>query len=214
MFWQAFLIVFNFLCNRAFNETMKNEYDFSTDLRRCLGALAGGGLILYPTDTVWGIGCDATNAQAVQKIYDLKKRSETKAMIILVASANDVFKYVTQPSPSIMEFLKKVERPTTVVYDCAVGIADNLLGPDGTIAIRVVSEIFCIQLIKQFGRPIVSTSANTAGSAAPGNFAEVPAYIKEGVDFVVNYRREEEGRRLPSRVVRLLKDGNLEVLRP
>src|SRR5271154_3883427 len=134
------------------------EINFQNDIKKCIETLSNGGLILYPTDTIWGIGCDATNADAVKKIFDLKKRSETKSLIVLVAEERDVLKYTSHPDLNIFSFLKNVQKPTTVIYERAIGLADNITDDDGNVAIRIVKEIFCKQLIKQFRKPIVSTS--------------------------------------------------------
>ena len=136
---------------------------FEKDIEKCLKVLKADGLILYPTDTVWGIGCDATNEKAVEKIYALKKRSDEKAMIVLVADERDIMQHVAAPDLSLFDYLDKATKPTTVVYDGALGFADNLVAKDGSIAIRICKDEFCRQLIKRFRKPIVSTSANISG---------------------------------------------------
>jgi L-threonylcarbamoyladenylate synthase len=130
---------------------------FENDIEKCLDVLKNGGLILYPTDTVWGIGCDATNEKAVEKIYKLKKRSDGKAMIALVADEKDILQYVAAPDLSLFDYLHKTEKPTTVIYDGALRFADNLIAKDGSIAIRICKDEFCRNLIKRFRKPIVST---------------------------------------------------------
>ena len=133
---------------------------FDNDIEQCLQVLKSGGLILYPTDTVWGIGCDATNEQAVQKIYTLKQRSDEKAMIVLVADEREILQYTASPDLSVFDYLEQTKKPTTVIYDGAIGLADNLIGKDGSIAIRICKESFCRQLIKRFRKPIVSAPAD------------------------------------------------------
>ena len=144
--------------------------DFTADINNCLQVLNAGGLILYPTDTIWGIGCDATNAAAVRKVFALKKRPEAKSLIVLVADERDVLKYISQPDLRIFDFLKTVDKPTTVIYEDAIGLADNLINKDGTVAIRLVNETFCRHLVKRFRKPIVSTSANISGQPGPRSF--------------------------------------------
>ena len=156
------------------------------------GSIKTWGLILYPTDTVWGIGCDATNEKAVEKIYKLKKRSDEKAMIVLVADEKDIMQHVAAPDLSLFDYLDKTTKPTTVVYDGALGFADNLVANDGSIAIRICKDEFCRQLIKRFRKPIVSTSANISGMPAPKIFKEISDEIKNGVDHIVQYRQDDE----------------------
>ena len=188
--------------------------DFQNDMEQCIEVLKNGGLILYPTDTIWGIGCDATNAKAVEKIYLLKKRPDKKAMIVLVADERDVLHYVSAPDLRIFDYLEKAGKPTTVVYQGAIGLADNLTVDDGSIAIRICNEIFCKHLIKRFCKPIVSTSANVSRQAAAHIFADIKDEIKKGVDYIVKYRQEEETISGPSSVIKWNKDGTVTVLRP
>ena len=143
------------------------------------------GIILYPTDTIWGIGCDATNEKAVEKIFLLKKRADEKSMIVLVADKKEVLHYVASPDLSIFDYLDKTTKPTTVIYDNAIGLASNLIGKDGSIAIRICKDEFCRHLIKRFRKPVVSTSANISGEPPPANFSEINALIKEGVQYIV-----------------------------
>ena len=159
--------------------------DFEKDIENCLGELKRGGLILYPTDTVWGIGCDATNEKAVEKIYKLKRRSDEKAMIVLVADEKDIMQHVAAPDLSLFDYLDKATKPTTVVYEGALGFADNIVAKNGSIAIRICKDEFCRQLIKRFRKPIVSTSANISGMPAPKFFKEISDEIKSGVDYIV-----------------------------
>lgn len=176
--------------------------DFEQDIQQCLSVLHAGGLILYPTDTIWGIGCDATNAAAVQRVYKLKQREESRSMIVLVPGKGEVLKYVSAPDLAIFDFLETVQRPTTVIYPGAIGLATNLIGPDGSIAIRIVQELFCRHLLKRFRKPIVSTSANISGERSPGSFAAVDERIKGGVDYIVRYRQEEQTLLNPSTIIK------------
>ncbi|MCA6516285.1 MAG: Sua5/YciO/YrdC/YwlC family protein, partial [Chitinophagaceae bacterium] len=167
------------------------SYSFEYDIEPCLQVLQSGGLILYPTDTVWAIGCDATNVDAVERIYSMKKREHKKAMIVLVAEEKDILTYVTQTDLRIFDYIKGVHQPTTVIYDQAIGLAHNLLADDGSIGIRICRDVFCRQLIKRFRKPIVGTSANISGYPAPTTFRDIDALILRGVDYVVNYRRDD-----------------------
>ncbi|MBC7949259.1 MAG: threonylcarbamoyl-AMP synthase [Chitinophagaceae bacterium] len=183
------------------------------DIRQCLRVLSTGGIILYPTDTVWGIGCDATNSSAVERIFHLKQRRDDKAMIVLVSDEQTVLNYVNQPDPRIFEYLKKAKKPTTVVYDGAKQLAANL-SSDGTIGIRICRDPFCQKLLQACGKPLVSTSANVSGHATPVTFHDIPKEIVDGVDYVVNYRRDDISPASPSSVVRWTKEHSIEVLRP
>lgn len=187
--------------------------DFTVDLEKCLEVLHAGGCILYPTDTVWGIGCDATNATAVQKIYHLKQRPESKSMIVLLADERDLLQYVANADLAVFDYLKAVTKPTTVIYEGAIGLADNLVAPDGSIAIRIVQETFCKHLIKRFRKPIVSTSANISGEITPATFSEIATTVKQEVDYVVQYRQADPAPATPSAVVRWEK-GKPSIIRP
>jgi L-threonylcarbamoyladenylate synthase len=188
--------------------------EFQKDIENCLAVLHAGGLILYPTDTIWGIGCDATNPDAVKKVYALKQREETRSLIVLMTDERDVLKYTSQPDLRLFDFLDTVTKPTTVIYDGPVGLADNLVGADNTVAIRLVGEPFCRHLIKRFRKPIVSTSANISGHPAPAFFGEVEERIRQGVDYVVEYRQDDRSSKEPSSILRWNKDGTVTVIRP
>lgn len=185
---------------------------FERDIVGCLKTLKAGGLILYPTDTVWGIGCDATNENAVDKIYKLKRRSDEKALIVLVADERDIMQHVAAPDLSLFDYLDKTTKPTTVVYDGALGFADNIIANDGSIAIRICKEEFCRQLLKRFKKPIVSTSANISGSPPPKIFREISDEIKNGVDHIVQYRQDDEKIAEPSSLIRW-ENGTVTILR-
>jgi L-threonylcarbamoyladenylate synthase len=187
---------------------------FNNDIEPCLERLQQGGLILYPTDTVWGIGCDATNPEAVKRIYELKKRSDKHAMIVLVADERDILQYVTQPDLQIFDYIKGIQRPTTVIYDGAIGLAENLLAEDGSVGIRICEDAFCKHLIKRFRKPLISTSANISGYPAPRCFKDIEPVIVNGVDYVVNYRQDDTEFRKPSSVIKWEKDGTLSIIRP
>ncbi|WP_119079946.1 L-threonylcarbamoyladenylate synthase [Chitinophaga alhagiae] len=187
---------------------------FENDLEHALAALRAGGTILYPTDTIWGIGCDATDEQAVKKVFGLKKRDESKSLVILMADTKDLVKYLSQPPPDIAEVLAGFDRPTTVIYEGALHLAPNVVHEDGTVAIRLVKDPFCRHLVKRLRKPLVSTSANISGEPAPASFADISQEIRRGVDYVVKYRQDDQEQHQPSRIVRISKNGELEVLRP
>lgn len=184
------------------------------DLEAALETLRQGGLILYPTDTVWGIGCNATDPQAIARIYDLKKRSDQKSMIILLADERDLLHYVAAPDIEVWNFLDQVKKPTTVIYENAIGLPDNLVNIDGSIGIRIVNEPFCKHLIKRLGMPIVSTSANISGEPTAAHFASISPAIRKGVDYIVQYRQQDTSPAQPSSVVKWNNNGTVTILRP
>jgi L-threonylcarbamoyladenylate synthase len=188
--------------------------DFEKDIEQCLFVLRSGGVILYPTDTVWGVGCDATNEEAVERIYRVKKRSGNKAMIVLVADDRDVLRYVANPDPRVFDYLEQATKPTTVIYQGAIGLAENLTGKDGSIAIRICHDVFCRHLLKRFRKPIVSTSANISGKKLPLVFSDIPVDVKIGVDYIVNYRQDDTTVAEASSVIKWNKDGSITILRP
>ncbi|HEY1870265.1 MAG TPA: L-threonylcarbamoyladenylate synthase [Chitinophagaceae bacterium] len=187
--------------------------EFEKDILNCLEVLKNGGTILYPTDTIWGIGCDATNTKAVEKIFAIKKRPDNKSMIALVADEREILKYVAHPDLSVFDHLKATHKPTTVIYEGAIGLADNLIAPDGSIAIRICKEEFCRNLLKRFKKPIVSTSANISGETSPKNFSEISEEIKNSVDYVVQYRQHDKTSAEPSSLIKWQK-GKPIILRP
>ena len=186
---------------------------FEDDIEKCLLILQQGGIILYPTDTVWGIGCDATNEQAVAKIYEIKKRQDEKAMIVLVAEEKEVLQYTASPDLSVFDYLQQTQKPTTVIYDGAIGLADNLIGNDGSIAIRICNEPFCRHLIKRFRKPIVSTSANISGQQTAKIFTDISGEIKKQVDYTVQYRQDDKIIAEPSSVIKW-NNGAVTIIRP
>ncbi|MEY4278122.1 MAG: hypothetical protein RL377_126 [Bacteroidota bacterium] len=188
-------------------------FQFENDIQSCLNQLMEGGLILYPTDTVWGIGCDATNPLAVQRIFELKKRVDSKAMIVLVENETAILNYVNNPELQIFDYIKGIHKPTTVIYQNAKNLAPNLLAADGTVAIRICKDKFCQTLLKQFGKPIVSTSANISSFPTPLCFRDISLDIIEGVNYVVQYRQEENEIQQPSSIVKWEIDGTLTIIR-
>ena len=186
--------------------------DFNEDLEKALAVLHSGGVILYPTDTIWGLGCDATNAAAVQKLIQLKGKPNNKGLIVLLANERDVLQYVANPDMEVFDYLAASTKPTTVIYEHGLGVADEVLNEDGSIAIRLVSEDFCRHLLKRFKRPIVSTSANFHGQPSPQHFTEISDNMKKAVDYVVNYRQSDNTTTTASSIVKW-KNGKVEVIR-
>lgn len=183
------------------------------DIKKACEVLQKGGVILYPTDTVWGIGCDATNEAAVKRVYDIKKRADSKAMLVLVDSEVKVDYYVEEPPEVAFDLMECATRPLTIVYDGARNLAPNLLAEDGSVGIRVTTEEFSRQLCFRFRKAIVSTSANISGEPAPATFSEISEEIKRAVDYVVQSRRRETARPKPSSIIRLGKGGLVKVIR-
>jgi L-threonylcarbamoyladenylate synthase len=183
---------------------------FEKDIQHCMEVLHSGGTILYPTDTIWGIGCDATNEAAVQKVYALKKREESKSLIVLLADEREVLQWVAAPDLAVFDYVAAQERPTTIIFEGALGLAPNMVADDGSVGIRMVQDAFCRHLIKRFRKPLVSTSANISGQPAPQNFTEVSDAVKRGVDYVVQWRQDDKTPAQPSQIIRWV---NGEVVR-
>lgn len=181
-------------------------------LKQCVQHLKNGGLILYPTDTIWGIGCDASNVDAVKKVYALKKRIDTKALICLVADERMLAKYIKQIPEIALDIIDVSENPTTIVYDAPQNLAENLIGSDNTIAIRIPDDEFCFQLLRQFNGAIVSTSANISGQPSPKSFTEISEDILKGVDYVVNSQFEKKSSK-PSSIIKLTNSGLVTIIR-
>ena len=188
------------------NKTMQNEINNATTI------LKQGGLILYPTDTVWGIGCDALNAEAVSKIFKLKQRSDSKALICLVADDRMLKKYVKEIPEAAHSIIDVSEEPITIIYDNPQNLAYNLMAEDNTIAIRIPNDDFCLQLLRKFNGAIVSTSANISSYPTPNSFKEITQDILKGVDYVVNLHREKPCNK-PSSIIKLSNDGVVQVIR-
>jgi len=184
------------------------------EVTRAADIVKRGGIILYPTDTVWGIGCDASNPEAVKKVFDLKRRADNKAMLVLVGSVDDVENIVEDMPEIARDLIEFSDRPLTIVYDHGVRLAPSLLGENGSVGIRVTRESFSAALCRKLRRPLVSTSANISGEPAPALFPEISKEIIEGVDYVVDYRRDDMKRSRPSTIMRLSAGGEFKILRP
>ena len=183
------------------------------EINKAIDVLKKGGVILYPTDTIWGIGCDATNPDAVEKIYKIKQRAESKAMLVLINDSSELDKYVETVPDIAYELIDVAVKPLTIIYDGAIGLASNLIASDGSIGIRVTKEEFSHQLCKRFRKPIVSTSANVSGKKSPATFREIDNAILESVDYVVNYRQEDDCALKSSEIIKLSKSGTIKIIR-
>ena len=172
-----------------------------------------GGVILYPTDTVWGIGCDATNEDAVRRVYEIKQRQDSKAMLVLVDSSVKVDFYVRDVPGVAWDLIDLADKPLTIIYSGARNLAANLLAEDGSVGIRVTNEEFSKRLCQQFRKAIVSTSANISGQPSPKNFSEISEEVKSAVDYIVGYRQEEMSNPKPSSIIKLGKGGVIKIIR-
>ena len=172
-----------------------------------------GGVILYPTDTIWGIGCDATNEEAVRRVYQIKQRSDSKAMLVLVDSPVKVDFYVQDVPEVAWDLIEVADKPLTIIYSGARNLASNLIAEDGSVGIRVTNEEFSKRLCQQFRKAIVSTSANISGQPSPVNYSEITEELKSMVDYVVGYRQEEMGHPKPSSIIKLDKGGVIKIIR-
>ena len=183
------------------------------EIKKACEVLQKGGVILYPTDTVWGIGCDATNEEAVKRVYEIKRRADSKAMLVLVDSDVKVDYYVQDVPEVAWDLIQYATKPLTIIYDGARNLAPNLIGEDGSVGIRVTSEEFSKQLCFRFRKAIVSTSANISGEPAPASFGEIRDEIKQAVDYIVEYRQDEPAGAKPSSILKLGRGGLVKVIR-
>lgn len=183
------------------------------EVNKALEILKNGGLILYPTDTIWGIGCDATNAEAVDKVFKLKGRSEEKSLIVLLDNENKLQSYVREVPEIAYDLIEYAENPLTIIYSGAKNLAENAIAKDGSIGIRIVKHAFCEQLLQRFKKPIISTSANVSGEASPANFSEISDTIKQGVDYVVNLEQEDLSKKKASTIMKVESGGLFSFIR-
>ena len=194
-------------------DIQKNRAQIDADIVQCLKTLSSGGLILYPTDTVWGIGCDATNVEAVKKVYQLKQRDDSKALIVLIDSADHLDHYVVDVPMIARELIDVAVKPLTIIYEGAYNLASNVLGADDSVGIRIPNDEFCHRLCERYGKPIVSTSANVSGAPTAKTFADINPSIVHGVDYAVEYRRHDNSRHEPSNIILLGRDGTFKIIR-
>ncbi len=186
---------------------------FEQEIENALGALRQGKTILYPTDTIWGLGCDATDAPAVQKLYEIKQRPDSKSMIILVAEEREILQYVAAPDLAVFDFIQEQTRPTTIIFENAIGLPANLVAADGSVAIRIVQDAFCRHLIKRLRKPLVSTSANISGQPASQSFSQIPDAVKQQVDYVVQWRQDDTTPAQPSQIIKWNNNSEPTIIR-
>ncbi len=183
------------------------------DIKKALEVLKSGGVILYPTDTIWGIGCDATNAEAVQRIYKIKKREDSKSMLVLMENPALLDRYVDDVPEIAWDLVEISTTPLTVIYSNAKNLATNLIAEDGSIGIRFTKEEFTTQLLQRFRKPLVSTSANISGEKSPAFFGEISNEIKKHVDYIVEYRQDDVTPATPSSIIKLGPGGRIDIIR-
>ena len=183
------------------------------EVKKCIEVMRQGGVILYPTDTVWGIGCDATNAEAVKKVFEIKKRCDSKALLLLVDSADRLARYVGNVPAVAWDLIELTDKPLTIIYDGARNLAPNLIAEDGSVGIRVTRENISHELCYRYERAIVSTSANISGAPSPSCFAEISDEIKNGVDYIMLSRQNDLSKGKPSQIIKLGLDGQIQIIR-
>ena len=192
---------------------MREQKEFISEIREMTNVLKNNGVILYPTDTIWGLGCDATSPEAVQKIINIKKRSSEKNFIVLLDSESRLQTYVEQVPEQAWTLIEFSEKPLTIIYEKAKNLPHELIAEDGSIAIRVTKDDFCKYLIGALRKPIVSTSANFSGQPSPASFRDIDPEIVNGVDYAANWRRREKMNNPPSTIIRLRTNGEIEFIR-
>jgi len=186
---------------------------FDEDIKNSLITLRKGGIILYPTDTIWGIGCDATNSSAVEKIFRIKSRSDNKSLLILVDGEQMLERYVSEIPEIVFELTGVSESPLTIIYSKGKNLAAGICGEDGSVGIRICHNEFCRELITRFRKPIVSTSANFSGKPSPENFGEIDKSVRDAVDFVVKYRQDDRLKYSASSVIKVEQNGTIKIIR-
>lgn len=183
------------------------------DVRNALQVLNQGGIILYPTDTIWGIGCDATNPEAVEKIYKLKQRHDSKSMLMLLESEFRLAQYLDEVPEVAYELIDVADKALTIIYSGAKNLASNLIAEDGSIGIRITTNDFCQALLSRFKKPLVSTSANISGAISPPCYQDISVEIREGVDYVVKYGQDDASQGAPSSIIKLGTGGEIRIIR-
>ncbi len=183
------------------------------DIKKALETLNAGGVILYPTDTIWGIGCDATNEKAIEKIYKIKQRSDQKNMLVLLDNPGKIPSYIKEMPEIAWDLIELSEKPLTIIYSGAKNLAKNLIAQDGSIGIRITNESFTQKLLQRFKKPIVSTSANISGSSSPSGFFDIDQRIIESVDYVVGWRQNDLSQTQPSSIIKLGTNGEINIIR-
>jgi L-threonylcarbamoyladenylate synthase len=183
------------------------------DLQNSLKVLKKGGIILYPTDTIWGIGCDATNPAAVDQIFRIKKRSDYKSLLVLLDDPERLSVYVKEIPEIAWEIIKVSNQPLTIIYPGGINLAPNIIHSDGSVGIRITGDKFCKELIRQLGRPIISTSANVSGESSPSKYMDISEKIKSSVDYIVKWRQDDTARKNPSPIIKLGLKGEIKIIR-
>ena len=187
--------------------------DYKEDMDKALKTLKEGGVILYPTDTIWGLGCDATNKEAVEKIFRIKKRRESKSLIILVNSLNMLERYVSDIPEAALQIIEVSDKPVTIIYPGGKGLADGACNEDGSTGIRICNDEFCNELISRFRKPVISTSANISGEPYPADFSQIADDIISLADYVVVHRQDDYSERPPSSIIKFGADGTISIIR-
>jgi len=187
--------------------------EFLEDIGKACEVLYQGGIILYPTDTVWGIGCDATDEKAVRRVYELKKRADHRAMLVLLDTEAKLSGFVSEVPEIAWDLIAMSDKPLTIIYPQGKNFASGLLGEDGSVGIRITQETFSKQLCARFRKPLVSTSANISGEPTPSNYAEISEEVRNGVDYIVSYRREDTTQCKPSGIIRIHRDHTIQIIR-
>jgi L-threonylcarbamoyladenylate synthase len=189
------------------------QISMENDISNSLEVLKKGGIILYPTDTIWGIGCDATNQEAVNKIFRIKKREDAKSLLVLLEDPSRLPDYVLEIPEIALDLVKISDQPLTIVYPGGINLPSKIFHNDGSVGIRITNDTFCRRLIRQLGKPVISTSANISGEPSPSVFADISGNIKSAVDYIVKWRQNDPTRRTPSPVIKLGVKGEIEIIR-
>ncbi|MBU8892027.1 MAG: threonylcarbamoyl-AMP synthase [Bacteroidales bacterium] len=192
---------------------MESTNSFDPDIKKTLEVLKEGGIVLYPTDTIWGIGCDATNEKAIEKVFQIKQRSDQKSMLVLLDNPNKIPSYVNEMPDIVWDLIDLADKPLTIIYSGAKNLAKNLISSDGSIGIRITNDLFTQKLVSKFGKPIVSTSANLSGKPTPSNYSEISQKIIDAVDYVVKWRQDDVSKIMPSDIIKLEPNGEIQIIR-
>jgi len=187
--------------------------NFYEDIEQCINVLRSGGTILYPTDTIWGIGCDATNENAVRRVYEIKQRADSKSLILLAYSPYQIANYVEEIPQIAYDLIEIADKPLTIIYPNAKNLAKSVIADDGSVGFRVPKDDFCRQLCEKFSRPIVSSSANISGERSPACFNEISETIKKSVDYIVNFKQDDTNHSLPSSIIKLKGNAEFQIIR-
>ena len=186
---------------------------YENDIKASVQSMQNGGVILYPTDTIWGLGCDVHDQKAIDRIIEIKKRAPNKSFVLLMTDIRQLSKYLANPLPDLEDLVAQFSEPTTIIYENAINLSEKLMGADGSIAVRITRDPFCRSLIKRLRSPLVSTSANISGMGGAPNFAGISEYIKKAADYVVRWRQDDLTERSASTILKLANDGSFSKIR-